>query len=57
MISFRERQEPELNGFEKEKAALKDRLLQQKTFKTMDAWLKRIKSESQISIEEGFWQS
>jgi hypothetical protein len=32
-------------------------LLQQKTFKTMDAWLKRIKSESQISIEEGFWKS
>ena len=57
VISFRERKEPELNGFEKEKTALKDRLLQQKTFKTMDAWLKRIKSESQISIEEGFWQS
>jgi peptidyl-prolyl cis-trans isomerase D len=57
VISFRKRQEPELNGFEKEKAALKDRLLQQKTFKSMDAWLKRIKSESQISIEEGFWQS
>jgi len=57
VISFRERKEPELNGFEKEKTALKDRLLQQKTFKTMEAWLKRIKSESQISIEEGFWQS
>lgn len=57
VISFRARKEPELNGFEKEKVALKDRLLQQKTFKTMDAWLKRIKSESQISIEEGFWQS
>ena len=57
VISFRERQEPELSGFEKDKAALQDRLLQQKTFKTMDAWLKRIKSESQISIEEGFWQS
>jgi peptidyl-prolyl cis-trans isomerase D len=57
VIGFHKRQEPELNGFEKEKAALKDRLLQQKTFKTMDAWLKRIKSESEISIEEGFWQS
>jgi peptidyl-prolyl cis-trans isomerase D len=57
VISFRERKEPELKDFEKEKAALKDRLLQQKTFKTMEAWLKRIKSESQISIEEGFWQS
>ena len=57
VISFRERKEPELNGFEKEKAALKDRLLQQKAFKTMEDWLKRIKSESQISIEEGFWKS
>jgi peptidyl-prolyl cis-trans isomerase D len=57
VISFRERKEPELNGFEKEKAALEDRLRQQKTFKTMEAWLKRIKSESQISIEEGFWKS
>ena len=57
VIRFREWQEPELNGFEKEKAAVTERLLQQKTFKTMDAWLKRIKGESQISIEEGFWQS
>ncbi|MGD8963750.1 MAG: hypothetical protein PVH43_14605, partial [Desulfobacterales bacterium] len=57
VISFHARKKPELSGFEKEKSALKDRLLQQKTFKTMDAWLKRIKSESQISIEEGFWQS
>lgn len=57
VISFRNRQEPSLDGFEKEKATLTERLLQQKTFKTMDALLKRIKSESQISIEEGFWQS
>jgi peptidyl-prolyl cis-trans isomerase D len=57
VISFRQRQEPELSGFEKEKVAVTERLLQQKTFKTMDAWLKRIKSESQISIEEGFWKS
>jgi peptidyl-prolyl cis-trans isomerase D len=57
VISFRERREPELNGFEEEKDALTQRLLQQKTFATMDAWLKRVKSESQISIEEGFWQS
>jgi hypothetical protein len=57
VISLSERQEPDLSGFEKEKAAVTERLLQQKTFKTMDAWLKRIKGESQISIEEGFWQS
>ena len=57
VISLSERKEPDLSGFEKEKAAVTERLLQQKTFKTMDAWLKRIKGESQISIEEGFWQS
>jgi peptidyl-prolyl cis-trans isomerase D len=57
VIRFRQRQEPDLSGFEKEKVAVTERLLQQKTFTIMDAWLKRIKSESQISIEEGFWKS
>jgi peptidyl-prolyl cis-trans isomerase D len=57
VFRFRKRQEPALNGFEKEKTAVKERLLQQKTFKTIEAWLNRIKSESQISIEDGFWQS
>jgi peptidyl-prolyl cis-trans isomerase D len=57
VIRFRQRQESASNGFEKEKAAIKERLLQQKTLKTTEAWLKRIKSESLISIEEGFWQS
>ena len=57
VISLSERKEPDLSGFEKEKTAVTERLLQQKTFKTMDAWLKRIKGESQISIEEGFRQS
>ena len=57
VIHFRERQEPALDGFEKEKAAIKERLLQQKMFKTTEAWLNRTKSESQISVEEGFWQS
>ena len=57
VISFNKRQEPEFNGLEKEKAALKGQLLQQKTFKAIDAWVNRLKSESQISIEEGFWQS
>ncbi len=57
VIHFRKRQEPEFVGFEKEKAAIKERLLQQKTFKTIEALLNRTKSESQISVEEGFWQS
>jgi peptidyl-prolyl cis-trans isomerase D len=57
VIRFRKRQKPALNSFEKEKAAIEERLLQQKKFKTLEAWLNRIKSESQISIEDDFWQS
>ena len=53
MISFRNRQAPSLEGFEKEKEAIRDRLLQQKAIKTVDAWLTRMRSESEISIEEG----
>jgi peptidyl-prolyl cis-trans isomerase D len=54
VINFLTRKEPTLEGFEKEKTEIKGRLLQQKSFKTFDAWLTRLKSESQISIEEGF---
>jgi peptidyl-prolyl cis-trans isomerase D len=53
VISFRQRQKPSIEGFEKEKTEIKERLLQQKTLKTFDAWLKQLKSESQITIEEG----
>jgi peptidyl-prolyl cis-trans isomerase D len=52
VISYRKRQEPSLEGFEKEKEAIRERLLQQKTFKTVDAWLTRLRSESDISVEE-----
>jgi peptidyl-prolyl cis-trans isomerase D len=54
VINFRERQKPSLEGFEKERAQIKERLMQQKTAKTFDAWLKQLKKDSQITIEEGF---
>jgi peptidyl-prolyl cis-trans isomerase D len=54
VISFRERQKPSLEGFEKEKTEIKERLRQQKTAKTFDAWLTQLKNESQITIEEAF---
>ena len=54
VISFRERQKPSLEGFEKEKTEIKERLRQQKTAKTLDAWLTQLKNESQITIEEAF---
>ncbi len=57
VINFRERKEPSTDGFEKDKSEIKARLLQQKGFKTVDAWLTRIKDESEIIIEDGFWKS
>jgi peptidyl-prolyl cis-trans isomerase D len=53
VISFSKRQAPSLDGFEKEKAAIEDRLLQQKTAQTISDWLARLRSKSEISIEEG----
>ncbi|MBT8331022.1 MAG: peptidyl-prolyl cis-trans isomerase, partial [Deltaproteobacteria bacterium] len=57
VISLRERKGPSLDGFEKEKSDIKARLRQQKAFNTLEAWLKRIKDESEIVIEDGFWKS
>jgi peptidyl-prolyl cis-trans isomerase D len=56
VIHFRKRQELASDSFEKEKADIREQLLQQKTLRTFEAWLSRVKSESQISIEEGFLQ-
>ena len=57
VISFRERREPDMNGFEKDRSDIKARLLQQKGFKTVEAWLNRLKAESEIVVEDGFWKS
>jgi peptidyl-prolyl cis-trans isomerase D len=57
VISLRERKKPSLDGFEKDKSDIKARLLQQKAFKTVQAWLNRIKDKSEIVIEDGFWKS
>ncbi len=52
VIRLKERKEPEPEGFDKEKASIKETLLQQKKFKTFDAWLSIIRNKSEISIEE-----
>jgi peptidyl-prolyl cis-trans isomerase D len=54
VIRFKERKEPGQEDFEKEKASVRERLMQRKKFKTFDAWLSRLKDQSQISIEPGF---
>ena len=54
IIRFKDRKEPELNGFEEEK--IKEKLLKQKMTKTFDAWLSNIRKRSNITIEKGFWE-
>ena len=50
MIRLKERKAPEENGFEKDKAALKDRLVGQKKQIAMQQWLEDLKQQSQIDI-------
>ncbi len=52
VIAFKERKEPE--DFEKEKEKVKERLLQQKKFKTFDVWVSQLKDKSEITIEPDF---
>lgn len=54
VIRFKTRKTPSENGFEKEKEAIKQNLLQQKTFRTLNAWLAQLRNNSDINIQEGF---
>jgi hypothetical protein len=46
-----------MDEFEKEKAGIKERLLQQKRFKIFEAWLAKIKKDSEIIVEKDFLKS
>ena len=46
-----------MEEFEKEKANIKERLLQQKRSETLRAWLEQKKNSSEIVVEEGFLSS
>ncbi|MDM8549394.1 SurA N-terminal domain-containing protein [Desulfobacterales bacterium HSG2] len=54
VIAFKEKKTPEPEEFEKEKEKVKERLLQQKKFRTFDAWLSQVKKRSEISIDADF---
>ncbi len=56
VIRFRERKVSESGDFEAEKAAIKQRLLQQKQARTFEAYVAEIKSRSEISIKEEYIQ-
>ena len=57
VIQFNQRKAPAMDEFDKEKAGIKEQLLQQKIFKTFEAWLEKIKNRSEIVIENGFLNS
>ena len=57
VIEFAQRKEPDMEAFEKEKADIQERLLQQKRFMTFEAWLEQIKNRSEIVIEKDFLKS
>jgi peptidyl-prolyl cis-trans isomerase D len=57
VIQFRQRKMPATEEFEKEKAAIIERLLQQKRFKIFEAWLEQIKNRSEIVVESDFLNS
>lgn len=54
VIQFKARKAPDPSGFNAEAAKIRQSLLAQKTNKTFNAYLERIKSNSEIIIKEGF---
>ena len=56
-ISLRDRKAAAPDQFEAQKAEIKQRLLQQKQFRTFDAWLLDTKSNSEITVVEKFQES
>jgi peptidyl-prolyl cis-trans isomerase D len=57
VIQFNQRKTPTMDEFDKDKAGIKEQLLQQKRFKTFEAWLEQIKNRSEIVVESGFLNS
>lgn len=53
VIRFKTRKNPSEKGFEKEKEAIKQNLLQQKSFRTLNVWLAQLRNNSDINIQEG----
>lgn len=54
VIQFRDRKTLEFEKVDKEKTSIKQKLLQQKKTRVFDAFLAQIRSNSEITIKEGF---
>jgi peptidyl-prolyl cis-trans isomerase D len=57
VIRYRDRKAPAADQFDSQKAQIKQRLLQQKRFRTFEAWLLDTKSKAEIFIEDKFQES
>ena len=56
VIQFASRKEPTQEEFEKEKDRVRNQLLQQKQFKTVETWLAEKRKNSEIVVEESYLQ-
>jgi peptidyl-prolyl cis-trans isomerase D len=54
VIRLKDRRLPDLSDYDKEESTIKETLLSQKRFQALGAWLKQIKDQSEINIQEGF---
>jgi peptidyl-prolyl cis-trans isomerase D len=54
VIEFKDRKTPESEAVDKEKTSVTQRLLQQKKARVLDAFLAQLRSNSEITIKQGF---
>ena len=57
IIQFKDRKEPDMEEFKKQKSDLLDKLLQMKKQRAFEEWLSQLRNNSEITIEEGFLNS
>jgi peptidyl-prolyl cis-trans isomerase D len=54
VIRFKNRKQPPVVEFAKKKKDIAARLLQQKKYQTFNAWVAKLKNQSEITVESGF---
>ncbi|MBT8357097.1 MAG: hypothetical protein HKO79_12580 [Desulfobacterales bacterium] len=55
VIRFKNRKQPPITEFAKKKKEIAERLLQQKKYQIFTTWVAQIKNNSEISVEDGFF--
>ncbi|MBT8351875.1 MAG: SurA N-terminal domain-containing protein [Deltaproteobacteria bacterium] len=55
VIQFKNRKQPPITEFAKKKKEIAERLLQQKKYQIFTTWVAQIKNNSEISVEDGFF--